>query len=72
MNRKTPGFVPLILLAVLATIGCEEDENARVAKVAIEAAKQQAELNQEMSRLNREVASGTKRLVEANAESQEQ
>jgi hypothetical protein len=71
MNRKTPGFIPLILLVILATIGCEEDENAQVAKVAIEAAKQQAELNQEMSRLNREVASGTKRLVEANAESQE-
>ena len=71
MNRRTLGFVPLILLVILATIGCEEDENAQVAKVAIEAAKQQAELNQEMSRLNREVASGTKRLVEANAESQE-
>ncbi len=71
MNRKTPGLIPLILLIILATIGCEEDENAQVAKVAIEAAKQQAELNQEMSRLNREVASGTKRLVEANAESQE-
>ena len=71
MNRKTPGSVPLILLVILATIGCEEDENAQVAKVAIEAAKQQAVLNQEMSRLNREVASGTKRLVEANAESQE-
>ena len=41
-------------------------------KVAIDAAKQQAELDQEMSRLNREVASGTKRLVEANADSQEQ
>ena len=71
MKRKTPSFVPIIMLVVLATTGCEEDENAQVAKVAIEAAKQQAELNQKMSRLNREVASGTKRLVEANAESQE-
>jgi hypothetical protein len=71
MIRKTPGFVPLMLLVVLATIGCEEEERAEVAKVALEAAKQQAELNQEMSRLNREVAGGAKRLVEANAESQE-
>ena len=41
MNRKVPGLAPLILLTVLAAIGCEEDENAQVAKVATEAAKQQ-------------------------------
>jgi len=71
MIRNSPSIVPLILLIALAMTGCEEDENAMVAKVATEAAKQQAELNQEMSRLNREVASGTKRLVEASAQSQD-
>ena len=65
--------VLIIVLAPLATIplgGCDEDE--RLTRMATEAADRQAAQNQEMSRLNREVAEGTKRLVEANAQTQKE
>lgn len=57
----------VVLAALLMASGCS-DENARVAQVAIDAAQRQAEQNQEMSQLNREIAAGTKRLVESRAE----
>jgi len=57
----------LIALAIIPLVGCEEDP--RLVRMAKEAADRQAAQNQEMSRLNREVAQGTKRLVEADAES---
>jgi len=59
----------ILILPVLASnlmIGCSDSD--RVARVATEAARQQAKQNEEMARLNREVAEGTKRLVEADAE----
>ena len=65
--------VLIVVLAPLATIplgGCDEDE--RLTRMATEAADRQAAQNQEMSRLNREVAEGTKRLVEANAQTQKE
>ena len=43
-------------------------ETSACAQVAVEAAQRQAEQNQEMSHLNREVAAGTKRLVEGQAD----
>jgi len=52
--------------AVVGPIGCNNNE--RVARVAMQAADRQAEQNQEMARLDREVTEGTKRLVEADAE----
>lgn len=56
----------LILLAILPTIaGCRGD----VVEIAREAADRQASQNTEMIRLNREVAAGTERLVEADAQS---
>ena len=55
------------LLAVLVPLGCSDD--ARLVRVAEEAADRQAAQNREMSQLNREVAQGTKRLVEADAQS---
>ena len=58
----------MILLAMTGgVVGCHEDENARVVKVAQQAADRQAKQNEEMVRLNREVAEGTKRLVEDGA-----
>ena len=63
-------FLTILATAALATlitlIGC--DENARVARVAQEAADRQADQNKELARLNRETAEGTKRLVGADAE----
>jgi hypothetical protein len=66
--RQTISRRTLILLAIatILTIGCSDSD--RVARVATEAARQQAKQNEEMARLNREIAEGTKRLVEADAE----
>jgi hypothetical protein len=54
-----------VLVTMVAVIGCDEDK--RVAEIAEQAAKRQAEQDLEMARLNREVAEGTKRLVDASA-----
>ena len=51
-------------------IGCSDSE--RVAEVALAGSKRQADLDQEMIRLNREVAAGTTRLVEAQAQADQQ
>jgi hypothetical protein len=64
---KILGTMIVLLAALMIASGCS-DENARVAQVAQEAAQRQAEQNQEMSHLNREVAEGTKRLVEGQAD----
>lgn len=63
MNRL-PGK-SLVLLVILA-LGCES-EDKRVARIATEAAERQADQNREMLKLNREVASGARRLVEQDA-----
>ncbi len=62
----TLSSVMLIVLAIVATAGCDDD--TRVTKVATEAADRQAKQNEEMVRLNREVAEGTRRLVDADAD----
>ena len=56
----------LPLLIAVTLIGCEEDKE--LAELALEANRQQSEQNQEMAKLNREVAEGSKRLIEADAE----
>lgn len=64
MNKKRTFMIVTAGLMILIT-GCEENE--QVARVATEAANRQASQNQEMARLNREVAEGTKTLVAADA-----
>ena len=59
-----------VILAARAPLGCSED--ARLVRVAEEAADRQAGQNREMAQLNREVAEGTKRLVEAEAQSRKE
>ncbi|MBC8355305.1 MAG: hypothetical protein H8E66_25290 [Planctomycetes bacterium] len=62
-----------ILLTAIATIvitGCSEDE--RLARLAQESVQQQRSQNEEMTRLNREVAEGVKRLVESENESRKE
>ena len=61
----------LLLVASLATmIGCKDDE--RLAEMAQDATRRQAEQNEEMIRLNREVAHSHQRLIEADAESRQE
>ena len=69
MVKVTP--INVILLALVSLLGgCDQDE--RVVQVATEAADRQAEQNQELVRLNREVAEGTRRLIEADAEARQE
>jgi hypothetical protein len=69
MVKVSPiNVLPVALMVLLS--GCDQDE--RVVRVATEAADRQAEQNQELVRLNREVAEGTRRLVEADAEARQE
>jgi hypothetical protein len=68
MSTKNLLWTRIVLLAALViTSGCDNG-SSRVAQVAEEAAQRQAEQNQEMAHLNRDVAEGTKRLVEGQAD----
>lgn len=60
----------LALVAILLITGCDGDD--RLAQIATESAARQAEQNQEIVRLNREVAEGTKRLVGADSQSRKE
>jgi hypothetical protein len=69
MENRRMMLLPLI--AGLATmIGCDEDE--RLADMARDATERQAEQNQEMIRLNREVAQSNQRLIEADAQARQE
>lgn len=61
-------LINLILLSTLIS-GCADD---RVTQIAREAADRQAQQNSAMAELNQEVASGTRRLVEADAQSRKE
>jgi hypothetical protein len=67
MIRTISGWLGLALLAA-AVSGCP-DEDDRVAQLAVEAANRQAAQNQELAQLNREVAEGTRRLIESDGQS---
>ncbi|MCE9555403.1 MAG: hypothetical protein K8T91_18795 [Planctomycetes bacterium] len=51
---------------ILPAVGCESDD--QVARVATQAADRQAQQNIQQVQLHREVAAGTKKLVEADAQ----
>ncbi len=60
----------LTVIAIALIGGCSQDE--RLARMAQESVEQQRSQNQEMTRLNREVAEGVKRLVESENESRQE
>ena len=57
---------------ILTAIGCDEDENKRLAEMAERQLERQAEQNRQMSELQHEVAEGSRRLVEADAKAREE
>ena len=59
-------ILTLVVLVAALTTGCDEDQNARVAKVALEATRQQADQNREMARVNQTVAEARQELVKLN------
>lgn len=59
----------MILVAVaLAATGCHDERDKRLAAVAVEAVRQQADQNRRMVDLQEQVATGTRRLVEADTQ----
>ena len=73
MTRTNTCNVLLALCGLSLLVGCdEEDHHKQVAEVATQAAERQAQQNTEMARLNREVAEGTRRMVEADAEARKE
>ena len=64
----------LITLTLILLIGvsCSSDENARVAELATQQLERQADQNRRMSELQQEVASGSRELVEADANARQE
>lgn len=60
-------ILPLILITVLMTSGCRDDEAAHVAHVAEEALRSQAEQNQKLIRLNEQIVVTSQQLVKQDA-----
>lgn len=66
---KRRDLPPPLALGLLLLVGCGGgNEYQQVAEVATQAADRQAQQNNELARLNREIAEGTRRMVEADAE----
>ena len=71
MNELLRAVILMILVILCSLIlGC--DENARVARVAEQAAERQARQNDEMARVTRESAEAARRLVEADAQARQE
>jgi hypothetical protein len=66
-SLKFPIAIPWIVSVTLIS-GCDD----RAAQIAGEAADRQAQQNAAMAELNKEVASGTHRLVEADAQARKE
>ena len=61
-----------LTLILLTSIGCNSNENSRVAELATQQLKRQADQNRRMSELQQEVASGSRELVEADANARQE
>ena len=73
MNQKVIPNSLLSLLSLTLVVGCtDKDRHKEVAEVAKQAADRQAEQNSVMARLSREVAEGTRRLVQADADARKE
>ena len=65
-------FIPIAAMLILTAIGCNENENTRLAEMAERHLDRQAEQNRQMVELQHEVAEGSRRLVEADAKAREE
>ena len=61
----------LVSVLISLLIGCGETD-PRVAQVALESTRRQAEQNRQMGELQQHVAEGTKQLVDADAQARQQ
>lgn len=69
MHTNQTIIIPITALLMLIVIGCDKDrdKNRKLAEMAERHSQRQAEQNQRTVELQREVATGTRRLVEADA-----
>ncbi|HJN07434.1 MAG TPA: hypothetical protein QF564_02005 [Pirellulaceae bacterium] len=72
MRIHTLLVIPIVAILMLTAIGCDENENRRLAEMAERHVERQSEQNRRMSELQREVAEGSRRLVEADAKAREE
>ena len=64
--------VLLVMAIVLMMSGCDENENSRLAEMAERNLQRQDAQNKRMADLQNEVAEGSRRLVEADAQSRQE
>jgi len=62
----------LAAILILTVTGCEEEESKRLVEMAEKHLERQAEQSRQMSELQRQVAEGANRLVEADAKAREE
>ena len=62
MRIHTLLVIPIVAILMLTAIGCDENENRRLAEMAERHVERQSEQNRRMSELQREVAEGSRRL----------
>jgi len=72
MQTHTRLVIPIVAILTLTMIGCDENENKRLAEMAEKQLERQAEQNRQTSELQREVAAGARQLVEADAKAREE
>jgi len=65
-------LAPFVVMLMLTAIGCDEEENKRLAEMAERHLERQAEQNRQVTELQREVAEGSRQLVEADAKARQE
>ena len=70
MEKQT--LLITLTLILLTGVSCSSDENTRVAELATQQLERQADQNRRMSELQQEVASGSRELVEADANARQE
>lgn len=72
MQTRKLVLIPIVAALMLTAIGCDEEENKRLAEMAERHLERQAEQNRQVTELQREVAEGSRRLVEADAQARQE
>ena len=65
-------LIPIAATLMMTAIGCDEDENKRLAEMAERHLERQAKQSRQVTELQREVAEGSRRLVEADAKARQE
>jgi hypothetical protein len=68
MRTRHPLNVTILAMLILTTIGCNANENTRLAEMTERQLELQSEQNRQLHKLHSELAEGSRNLVEADAE----